>query len=145
MYSCKTELFEIELIICIKMDLVLHNLQMLICNKNQPTNQPAQLTFSQHLLTTLRLVLVYHKSNLKNMVTPIILMLGLDMNSRLIGSSLSDHFSNQVRARVIWNGISNLTLNPEKELFAFPFILMLLRKAWIHLFSFQLWVNNRAD
>ena len=41
MYSCYTELFEIELIICIKMDLALDNLQRLIYLKtNQPTNQP---------------------------------------------------------------------------------------------------------
>ena len=32
-----TELFEIELTICIKMDLVLNNLQRLICHKTQPT------------------------------------------------------------------------------------------------------------
>ena len=38
MYSCSTELFEIELTICIKMDLALNNLQRLICHKpNQPT------------------------------------------------------------------------------------------------------------
>ena len=30
-------MFEIELIICIKMDLALNYLQMLICHKNQPT------------------------------------------------------------------------------------------------------------
>ena len=40
MYSYKTELSEIELIICIKMDLELNNLQRLTCHKNQPTNQP---------------------------------------------------------------------------------------------------------
>ena len=34
------ELFEIELIIHIKMDLVLNNLQRLICPKTQPTNHP---------------------------------------------------------------------------------------------------------
>ena len=39
-YSCETELFEIELTICIKMDSVLKNLQWLICHKTQPTNQP---------------------------------------------------------------------------------------------------------
>ena len=44
-YSCPTEFFEIELIIYIKMDLALKNLQMLICHKNnQPTNQPTILT-----------------------------------------------------------------------------------------------------
>ena len=32
----KTELFEIELFICIKMDLVLNNLQWLICHKIKP-------------------------------------------------------------------------------------------------------------
>ena len=37
LYSCLTESFEIELIICIKMDLALNNLQKLICHKNQPT------------------------------------------------------------------------------------------------------------
>ena len=31
----QTELFEIELIMCIKMDLVLNNLQRLICHKTQ--------------------------------------------------------------------------------------------------------------
>ena len=36
--SLKTELFNTELIIYIKMDLALNNLQWLICNKtNQPT------------------------------------------------------------------------------------------------------------
>ena len=37
MYSCETELFKIELIICIKMDLALNNLQRLISYKTQPT------------------------------------------------------------------------------------------------------------
>ena len=38
----KTELFEIELIICLKMDLALNNSQRLICHetqKNQSTNR----------------------------------------------------------------------------------------------------------
>ena len=39
-YLCKTELFEIELFICFKMDLALNNPQMLICHKTQSTNQP---------------------------------------------------------------------------------------------------------
>ena len=33
-------MFEIEQIICIKMDLALNNLQRLICHKTQTTNQP---------------------------------------------------------------------------------------------------------
>ena len=37
MYSCYTELIEIELIICIKMDFALNDLQRLICHKTQPT------------------------------------------------------------------------------------------------------------
>ena len=37
LYSCSTELFEIELIFYIKMDLVLNNQQRLICDKTQPT------------------------------------------------------------------------------------------------------------
>ena len=39
MYSYETELFEIELIIYIKMNLALNNLQRLICDKTQPTNK----------------------------------------------------------------------------------------------------------
>ena len=35
LYTHETELFEIEQIICIKMDLALNNLQMLICHKTQ--------------------------------------------------------------------------------------------------------------
>ena len=43
-----TELFEIELIIFIKMDLALNILQRLICQKtNQPTNQPTNQTNKQ--------------------------------------------------------------------------------------------------
>ena len=38
-YSCWTELFEIEMIVCIKMDLALNNQQRLICHKNTPTNE----------------------------------------------------------------------------------------------------------
>ena len=39
MYTCSTELFEIELIIYIKMDLALNNLQRLYATKpKQPTN-----------------------------------------------------------------------------------------------------------
>ena len=40
MYSCYTELIEIELTICIKMDLALNKQQRLMCHKTQPTNQP---------------------------------------------------------------------------------------------------------
>ena len=43
MYSCKTELFEIELTICIKIDLALNNLQRLICHKTQLTNHLSSL------------------------------------------------------------------------------------------------------
>ena len=38
-YSRKTELFEIDLIIYIKLDLALNNLQRLICHKTQPTKK----------------------------------------------------------------------------------------------------------
>ena len=41
MYLCLTELFEIELFICIKMDLALNNIQRLICHKTQ-TNKPGE-------------------------------------------------------------------------------------------------------
>ena len=40
-----TELFEVELITCIKIDLALNNLQKLICYKI-PTNQPTNLVKS---------------------------------------------------------------------------------------------------
>ena len=33
-------MFEIELIICIKMDLAFNNVQKIICYKNRPTDQP---------------------------------------------------------------------------------------------------------
>ena len=39
-YPFWTELFEIEFIIYIKMDLALNNIQSLICHKTQQTNQP---------------------------------------------------------------------------------------------------------
>ena len=38
LYLCSTELFEIEVIICIKRDLALNNLQKSICHKTQTTN-----------------------------------------------------------------------------------------------------------
>ena len=40
-------MFEIELIICMKMDFALNKLQGLICHKNQPTNQPKELTVNK--------------------------------------------------------------------------------------------------
>ena len=46
MYSSKTELFEVELINSIKMDLALNSLQRLICHKpKQPINQLIQIIF----------------------------------------------------------------------------------------------------
>ena len=47
-----TELFEIELITCIKMDLALNNLQMLICHKTQPTNQSTIRESVERILET---------------------------------------------------------------------------------------------
>ena len=43
-YSCETDLFEIEVIICIKMDWALNNLQRLICHKTQQTNKSFEET-----------------------------------------------------------------------------------------------------
>ena len=40
MYLCLTESFEIELFICIKIDLALNNLKGFICHKTQPSNHP---------------------------------------------------------------------------------------------------------
>ena len=49
MYSCQTEIFELELTICIKMDLALNNLQRLIYLKsNQPTNNQKPFTSASH-------------------------------------------------------------------------------------------------
>ena len=39
LYLCKTDLFEIELCICIKMDLILNNLQKLIYHKTKTNKQ----------------------------------------------------------------------------------------------------------
>ena len=39
MFDCKTELFEIELFIYINMDVILDNLQRLICYKTQTNKQ----------------------------------------------------------------------------------------------------------
>ena len=39
MYLCSTELVEIKLLICIKMDLTLNNLQWLICHKTKSNPQ----------------------------------------------------------------------------------------------------------
>ena len=43
MYLCLTELFEIELIICIKIDLALNNLQWLMCYKTKPNQTNYQI------------------------------------------------------------------------------------------------------
>ena len=43
MYLSKSELFEIELFICIKMDMAINNQQLLICHKNQPSS--ARISF----------------------------------------------------------------------------------------------------
>ncbi len=51
MYLCQTELFEIEPIICIKMDLALNNLQRLICHKTQTTT-----TTEQNFEETLKII-----------------------------------------------------------------------------------------
>ena len=45
-------------------------------------------------------ILVCHKSNLKNMVGTIILVLGLDMTSQLIRLGLSNHPSTLIRAKM---------------------------------------------
>ena len=39
LYIYETELFEIELFICMKMDLALNNLQRLICQKKKPNKE----------------------------------------------------------------------------------------------------------
>ena len=44
-------MFEIELIICMKIDLVLNNLEMLICHKTQPTKQTTNLNYSAKTTT----------------------------------------------------------------------------------------------
>ena len=44
MYLCLTELFEIELFICIKINLALNDLQRLICHKIQINKQTKQMS-----------------------------------------------------------------------------------------------------
>ena len=45
MYQCLFGLFEIELFMCIKMDLALNNLQRSICHKTQ-TNKTTNMLYS---------------------------------------------------------------------------------------------------
>ena len=75
MYLCLNELFEIELYICIKMDLALNNLQKLMRHKiqtvNQQTNKPKLLKksdstsfiFDNHIYQPLRSGTIWHKVN----------------------------------------------------------------------------------
>ena len=56
MYLCETELFEIELFICIKMDLALNDQQKLICHKAKQTNVMA--TVFCRIFTSLILLLL---------------------------------------------------------------------------------------
>ena len=41
----KLNFLKTELIICIKMELALNNLQKLMCHKTEPTNPPRQFSF----------------------------------------------------------------------------------------------------
>ena len=65
MYICKPELFEVEMIICIKMDLALNKPQRLIClgmvlwlicHKSQTTNQPYYIWVERWSLSKMKLV-----------------------------------------------------------------------------------------
>ena len=49
-------MFKIERNICIKMDLVLDNLQGLICHKAKPTNQPTNQSIAHHCLVLFTLI-----------------------------------------------------------------------------------------
>ena len=44
-----TEFFEIQVIICIKLDFALNNLQRLICHKIQTTNQPSLYIYIKYI------------------------------------------------------------------------------------------------
>ena len=61
-YSCYTELFEIELFLCIKMDLALNNLQWLICTKPNQISLVSLSSLSYTCLPLLCLSLVTHFS-----------------------------------------------------------------------------------
>ena len=54
LYLCSTELFEIKLFICIKMDLVLKSLQRLVCHKtqNKESNQPRTMANTKYGILT---------------------------------------------------------------------------------------------
>ena len=56
LYLYKTELFEIELFICIKMDLVLNNLQRLICQTTQTNKTSNQLCSKLSQFSGLQLI-----------------------------------------------------------------------------------------
>ena len=55
MFLCLTELFEIELFTCLKVDLGLHNLKWLICHKTKPnqTKPHQKITKKAFILLTL--------------------------------------------------------------------------------------------
>ena len=67
-------MFEIKLIIYIKMDLALNNLQRLICNKIQPINQPTNHQQILHTFSRLSssTYLFGHKNWMKRETTKII-------------------------------------------------------------------------
>ena len=46
---------------------------------------------------------------------------------------------------IVGNGHGDLSSNPEWGCLHFYIVLISLGKVWIQLFSFQLWVNSRAD
>ena len=58
-------MFEIELIICIKMDLALNNLQRLICHQTKTTNQPVtwvtdSISYDYNHFAKHAVVILYH-------------------------------------------------------------------------------------
>ena len=61
MYLCLTEFFEMELTICISIDLVLNNLQKLICHKkpNQPKSQPTYMFINWYIHFWLHYINIY--------------------------------------------------------------------------------------
>ena len=129
MYSCQTKLFEIELIICIKMDLALNNLQRLICHKIQPITYSYVLTYTHTYTYTDRHKHTHtHTYNEINIHPP-------PKKRRYL-------WCNGYRRRKWsqWHEFKSWT-----RLIAFHIALIPLGKVWIQLFSLQLWVNSRTD
>ena len=142
-------MFEVELTIFIKMYLALNNLQMLICHKTQPTNQPTQpsvirdtkkVFFRLSTIQTVRQNQEEREEDLKDFVR-----VSLAARERSLDPSSKPRrcpWCSRYRRRK-WT--RRLEFKSWTRLIAFHIALIPLGKVWIQLFSHQLWENSRTD